>query len=72
MSNTQLTEVVAGQPPEIRAEIVHINTVARPFALQVALLVPVLAALIGLVIAFRMMRLPDPAPSGSGHDTVIG
>jgi EmrB/QacA subfamily drug resistance transporter len=72
MSNTQLKEVVAGQPAEVQAEIIRINTEARPFALQVALLVPVLAALIGLVIAFRMMRLPDPAPSGSGHDMIIG
>jgi len=34
-------------------------------ALQVALLITLLAALIGLFNAFRMMRLPDPAPSGA-------
>ena len=36
---------------------------ARPLALQVALLIPILAGLLGLVNGFRMMRRPDPAPS---------
>ena len=36
-----------------------------PFALQVALLIPLLAGLIGLFNSFRMMRLPDPTPSGA-------
>jgi EmrB/QacA subfamily drug resistance transporter len=63
MSNTQLEELLAGQPEEIQAEVIRINTDARPLALQVALLIPLLAALIGLVNSFRMMRLPDPAPS---------
>jgi hypothetical protein len=31
----------------------------------VALLIPILAGLVGLFNSFRMMRLPDPAPSGS-------
>jgi hypothetical protein len=65
MSNTQLTQQLATQPPEIREEVVRINTEARPLALQVALLVPLLAGLIGLGNSFRMMRLPDPEPSGS-------
>ncbi len=43
MSNTELTALLAGQPPEIQAEIVRINTDARPIALQVALFVPLLA-----------------------------
>ena len=63
MSNTALEEQLAGQPPEIQAEIIRINTDARPLALQVALLVPILAALLGLLNGFRMMRQPDPAPS---------
>jgi hypothetical protein len=33
--------------------------------LQVALLVPILAAALGLLNAFRMTRHPDPTPSGS-------
>jgi hypothetical protein len=65
MSNTHLTELLADQPPAVRDEIIHINTEARPIALQVALLVPLLAGLIGLANSWRMMRLPDPEPSGS-------
>jgi hypothetical protein len=71
LSNTQLTELLATQPPAIRDEIVRINTEARPIALQIALLVPLLAGLIGLVNSFRMMRLPDPEPSGS-EGVVLG
>ena len=58
MSNTQLEEQLAGQPPEIQDEIIRINTDARPLALQVALLVPILAGLLGLLNGFRMMRRP--------------
>jgi MFS family permease len=65
MSNTQLEELLAGQPERTRDEIIRINTDARPLALQVALLVPILAGLVGLLNSFRMMRLPDPEPSGS-------
>jgi EmrB/QacA subfamily drug resistance transporter len=72
MSNTQLDEQLAGQPEAIQDEIVRINTDARPLALQVALLVPILAGLVGLFNSFRMMRLPDPAPSGSVEGMVLG
>ena len=48
MSNTRLEELLAGQPEDVKAEIIEINTDARPRALQVALLVPLLAGLIGL------------------------
>jgi EmrB/QacA subfamily drug resistance transporter len=65
MTNTQLDELIVNQPPEIEDEILRINTEARPIALQVALLIPLLAGLIGLFNSFRMMRLPDPKPSGS-------
>jgi hypothetical protein len=65
MSNTQLDELLSGQPEDIQDEILRINTDARPRALQVALLVPILAALVGLFNSFRMMRLPDPTPSSS-------
>ncbi|GAA4475813.1 MFS transporter [Rhodococcus olei] len=60
MSNTELDALLAGQPPEIRDEIVRINTEARPVALQVALLVPVLAGLLGLLNSFRMPRASAP------------
>ena len=65
MSNTQLEELLVGQPDDIADEIIRINTDARPRALQFALLVPLLAALIGLLNSFRMLRLPEPTPSAS-------
>ncbi len=71
MTNTELTRLLAEEPAAIRDEIVRINTDARPIALQIALLVPLVAALAGLVNSIRMGRLPDPAPSGSG-DVVLG
>ena len=49
-----------------------IDTDARPLALQVALLIPLLAALVGLFNSFRMMRLPDPAPSSAVEGVVVG
>jgi EmrB/QacA subfamily drug resistance transporter len=67
LSNTQLEEQLAGQPAETREEIVRINTDARPLALQVALLVPVLAGLLGLFNGLRMLRRPDPAPSSAAE-----
>jgi Na+/melibiose symporter-like transporter len=72
MSNTQLDELLAGQPERARDEIIRINTDARPLALQVALLVPILAGLVGLFNSFRMMRLPDPKPSGSVEGMALG
>jgi hypothetical protein len=65
LSNTQLEDLLVGQPDEIADEIVRINTDARPRALQFALLVPIFAALIGLFNSFRMVRLPEPKPSAS-------
>ena len=38
---------------------------ARPRALQVALLVPLVAGVVGLGLSFRSVRLPDIAPSAS-------
>src|SRR5215217_3020522 len=72
MSNTQLEELLAGQPEPVQDEIIRINTDARPLALQVALLVPILASLAGLVNSFRMIRLPDLKPSGSVEGMALG
>jgi EmrB/QacA subfamily drug resistance transporter len=72
MSNTALKEQLKGQPPATQEEIIRINTHARHIALQVALLIPLLAALIGLFNSFRMMRLPDPRPSGAGEAMALG
>jgi hypothetical protein len=72
MSDVQLEELLADQPEEIQDEILSINTDARHLALQVALLITLLAALIGLFNAFRMMRLPDPKPSASVEGMGLG
>jgi MFS family permease len=72
LSNTSLEQLLEGQPDEISDEIVRINTDARPRALQVALLVPILAALIGLITALRMTRLPEPTPSTSIEGMTLG
>jgi EmrB/QacA subfamily drug resistance transporter len=66
MSNTQLEAQLAGQPADVKAEVLRINTEARHHGLQVALLVPLIAGLLGLANSFRMMRLPDPEPSEAG------
>ena len=72
MTNTQLVEVLKDEPPEIQAEIIRINTEARPLALQVALLVPIIAGLLGLLNSFRMSRLPDIAPSSAAEGMALG
>ena len=71
MTNTHLEELLVGQPPDVKAEILHINTKARPIALQIALLIPFIAALLGLVQGFRMTRLPDPEPSAGGEGVML-
>jgi hypothetical protein len=62
MTNTGLEKQIVGQPPDVEAEIIRINTEARPIALQVALLVPLIAGLIGLFNSFRMIGQPDVKP----------
>jgi hypothetical protein len=64
--------VLHDEPPEIQAEIIRINTEARPLALQVALLVPIIAGLLGLLNSFRMSRLPDIAPSSAAEGMTLG
>ena len=62
MSNTQLEERISEQPAVVEAEVVAINDDARDLSLQIALLVPLLAGLLGLGNAIRMLRLPDQKP----------
>jgi EmrB/QacA subfamily drug resistance transporter len=63
MSNTALQEQLKRERPAVRNEIIGINTHARHIALQVALFVPLIAALLGLLNSFRMVKAPDPAPT---------
>jgi hypothetical protein len=72
MSDTQLEAQLSGQPAEIQAEIIRINTEARYFALQVALMVPLLAGLLGFLNSFRMVKLPDLEPSSSAEGMLLG
>ena len=65
MSSTQLEEQITAQPAAVEKEVVAINDQARNLSLQIALLVPLLAALLGLLNSLRMMRLPDVKPSSS-------
>jgi len=72
MSNTQIDKLLVDEPEETRAEILRINSHARDLSLQIALLVSVLASLIGLINSFRMMRLPEITPSPSVEGTALG
>jgi hypothetical protein len=62
VSDTSLSGVLAEEPSEVQDEIVAINREARDSSLQVALLVPLLASLVGIAVGFRMVRLPDIEP----------
>ena len=72
VTNTQLEEQLVGEPRDVQAEILRINTDARHLALQVALLIPILAGLLGFVNSFRMLRLPDPVPSAAVEGMALG
>jgi EmrB/QacA subfamily drug resistance transporter len=72
MTNTSLDQLLADEPPDVREEIIRINTDARPLALQIALLVPLVAALLGLLNGFRMTRLADPEPSEAAEGMLAG
>jgi EmrB/QacA subfamily drug resistance transporter len=72
MSNTQLEELIQPPtPPATEAEIVRINDDARSLALQVALLVPLLAGVAGLGLSFKMVKLPD-IENASERPSVMG
>ncbi len=64
MSNSQLQQrFLADEPEDVQEEILAINSDARSRSLQIALFVPLGAALLGLGNAVRMTRLPDIAPA---------
>jgi hypothetical protein len=72
MSNSGLNELLADQPPATRAEIVRINTDSRPVALQISLIIPIVAGLLGFTNSLRMTRLPDPEPTSSAEGLALG
>lgn len=62
-SSAKLEQLLAEEPGAVQDEILRINTDTTSRSLQVALLVPIVAGLIGLFNSFRMTRLPDVSPS---------
>jgi hypothetical protein len=72
MTNTELEKLLQGQSPAVQEEILDINEDSRPIALQIALFIPLGAALLGLLNAFRMTRLPDPKPSAAAEGMLMG
>ncbi|MBX4201618.1 MFS transporter [Candidatus Saccharibacteria bacterium] len=72
MSNSQLEQQLEGQPQNIQDEVLSINTEARSRSLQIALLVPIFAGLVGIFNSFRMMRLPDIKPSAAAEAAALG
>jgi EmrB/QacA subfamily drug resistance transporter len=71
MSNSTLQEQIANERPAVREEILSINTTAQHQSLQIALLIPLASALLGLGVSFRMGRLPDPVSSSAGDGLVL-
>jgi MFS family permease len=72
MSDTMLAEQLVGQPENVQAEIMRINQEARNIALQVAMMIPLAAALIGFLNSFRMLKLPDPTQSSVAEGVLGG
>jgi hypothetical protein len=72
VSTSALEELLVGQPQDTQDEIIRINTEARPLALQIAMLVPLVAALGGLLVSFRMARLPYVPPTAPVEAAVWG
>jgi len=72
LTNTHLEQLLKGKRPSAQKEILRINTEARPVAMQLALLIPLVAALLGLLTSFRMTRLPDPKPSAAAESVLGG
>jgi hypothetical protein len=72
MTNTELDQLLEGQPEDVQQEILRINEDARPIALQIALLIPVIAGVIGLAVSFFMLRQPDPEPSAAAEMALGG
>jgi hypothetical protein len=72
MSDAQLKQQIADEPSATQTEILRINERARPRSLQVALLIPLLVAVLGFGLSFRMMALPDPASSEAAELAALG
>ena len=72
VSTTQLETLLADQPDEIQQEIIEINSDAGDRALQMAMLVPILACLLGFINAFRHDAPPRHRAVGRRRGTALG
>ena len=72
MTNTRLEALLVDEPDDVQDEIIRINTDAGDRALQMAMIVPALACLLGFFSSFRMMRLPDHKPSAAIEGLLAG
>jgi MFS family permease len=72
VSNTELKDSISSQPKDVQNEVLDINKTATHRALQVALIVPILAAAAGTLSAFRMERLPAIKPSTNTEAALLG
>ena len=71
-SSAKLEQLLAEEPEAVQDEVIRINTDATNRSLQVALLVPILAGLIGLFNSFRMMRLREIEPRAAIEGATLG
>jgi hypothetical protein len=72
MSNTQLQHQIADEPKSVQQTVLAINTQARNRSLQIALLIPAIASLLGFANSFRMLRLPDIPPKAEIEGAGLG
>jgi len=72
MSNTQLEQQIEGQPEDVQTAVLDINSEARDTSLQIALLVPIIAGLMGIFNSFKMMKLPEVKPSAAAETASLG
>lgn len=72
LSDTQLQEQISTQPSEIQDEVLKINNESRNRSLQAALLIPLLAGIVGSIISFKMVKLPEIEPSSKGEGSIMG
>jgi len=72
MSNTRLAQQLSEQPDDVGGEVLRINSQARHVALQVALLVPLAAAALGLVDSLFMVRSRDPQATTVTEAALLG
>lgn len=71
VSNSQLQSNIANEPEDVQEEVLAINATATHRALQAALLVPLVAALLGALASLRMEKLPNIKPS-TATESVMG